>query len=654
MKSMKKLQVAVAVTALFAATGSMAASISQSGVTIAREVITKAVSTQKLRAPSLSFNFDNGPSANANSSQDFNITLALGGDGTPTWDASQLPTFKSISANRRNNGGTTVDIKPNVAGGPLATDGVNAGASGIEFMGAAVFTETDGKPAIRYRFRLVNNTAASINLGDLQIAFNTVNPGSAPADTDYALVTTLDKSVNAIVGSKVGANGLGSGCGNEDTRVNVVARNYIGSGDGVIGESGTVGALNNGYILFAQALNVEMGNEWATGKALPNRSTDPTASNFKLTADTSGFGTVNVMPLGYIKFTNRENLDAWDTSIKDGYYKFRKDGAATLDGELPATAPLNIDGDIDLPDTGTALSIKITSTSGFASGATFSIANNPYCLVGAAGAAGVNSGAAGAVTGLDTNVATVTFTAANLSAAANAVPDATLLGSTGALGAAPGYVASTDRFYLCYTVPGTTQVPTSAFSAVATLLKQATSDEQSNISCPADLANLGGGVKIDVRNFFPYTSDEQEWMSVLRVINNSETVDADLTFQYIRADGKYGKWGSTASKLPARGALYFTSREIHNLLVNDTATSLPKDNTGAGGLTGTALNSVAPNTRVRVSSNAASTLRVQNYMFNKNTLQLVEVSASQGADFENLGSSGRDHIDQDAQVGIKK
>jgi len=69
MKTMKKLQVAVAAASLFAVTGgAMAASISQSGITVAREAISANVAAdQKLRAPTVSYSFDNGPTANANS-----------------------------------------------------------------------------------------------------------------------------------------------------------------------------------------------------------------------------------------------------------------------------------------------------------------------------------------------------------------------------------------------------------------------------------------------------------------------------------------------------------------------------------------------------------------------------------------------------------
>ena len=114
MKTMKKLQIAAAVAGLFAAaTAAYAGSISQSGVTIAREVISRdPAANQSLRAPTVTFSYQNGPTANANSSQDFNITLELGGDGAPTWLSTQIPTYKTISAVRANNGNTLVSVGP--------------------------------------------------------------------------------------------------------------------------------------------------------------------------------------------------------------------------------------------------------------------------------------------------------------------------------------------------------------------------------------------------------------------------------------------------------------------------------------------------------------------------------------------------------------
>jgi hypothetical protein len=638
---MKKLQVAVAVASLFASSGAvMAASISQSGVTIAREVISpSATSAQQLTAPSVTFNFDNGPTANAASSQDFSITLTLGGAGTPAWStALSANIFRSVSATRRGNQA----VVPVVASGTTA-----AGAFAIELLSAAVQTRTNTNDTIRYRFRLVNNQATAIGLGDLQMGFNTVNPGAAPLDADYAQVTNLQTSVSAIVGSTVGVDGNPAGCANEDTRVTVVGRNYIGSGDGVIGESGEAGVINNGFILFQQALNIYMGKGVA-----PNRATDPTASNQLLTPGVNTFGATTRMVLGYVKFANRVGVDAWDTSIEDNYYKYSRPGAAPLDGDLGTFGVLQDDGDVDTSN----LVVRITSTNGFAAGKSFTLTNNPYGVTGAAGAVGVNSGAAGVIVNAavngDPNVIDVSFSHAALVSAANTGAAQSLLGSTGAVGTVPGYVATTDRYYLNYIVPGNTAIPLSNFSAVSTLVKEVGSNEQANISCPAPLAGLGGGVKIDVRNFFPYNAADTIWTGVIRVINNDENVAADLTGQYIRADGKYGKWGSLGS-LPARGARYFTSKEINDLLTQNSSLA-GADNSGPGGIAPVAGQALQPNTRLRISSDQASTLRVQSYIYNANTQALVEVSASQGADFINVESSARDHIDQDAQTGIKK
>jgi hypothetical protein len=62
------------------------------------------------------------------------------------------------------------------------------------------------------------------------------------------------------------------------------------------------------------------------------------------------------------------------------------------------------------------------------------------------------------------------------------------------------------------------------------------------------------------------------------------------------------------------------------------------------------------NTRLRISSNQTSTLRVQSYIFNASTQSLVEVSGAQGADFVNIETANNNTgVDsQDAQTGIKK
>ena len=177
MKTMKKLQVAVAAGALCAAAGSsMAANISQSGLTVAREAISANVAiTQTLRAPTVSYSFDNGPAANALSTQDFNVTLVLGGDGAAEWDA-QVATFKTVAAYRRNNGNAVVPVLP-----ASEVGAVGAGKAALVLMSVDVWPALDPaadaagatvKQKYRYKFRLVNNSAAPIAIGDLQLVFN--------------------------------------------------------------------------------------------------------------------------------------------------------------------------------------------------------------------------------------------------------------------------------------------------------------------------------------------------------------------------------------------------------------------------------------------------------------------------------------------------
>ena len=648
MKTMKKLQVAVAVASMFAAGGSaMAAAISQSGVTIAREVISRAAnSTQKLIALFVSFNYSNGPTANALSAQDFSLTLELGGDGTPTWDATSL-----VAANiwRTVNAVKQTTSAPIVVVGPASA----APAGPIAYIRLLDVTRPDAK-TVRYFFRFENPLATAVSLSDLAMSFNSVNPTTPPvSNADYAKVTTLQNSVSAIIGSTIGSSGTAAdACGNSDTRITVQARNFIGSGASAPeGETAGQTILNNGYILFAQALNVQIGKGIA-----PNRATDPTTNSTKLTPDTNLFGTLTSMPLGFIKFSNVPALSAWDTSIAGNYYGYaRNTGVAPRDGDLGTFTVLQDDGDIDV----NSLVVTITSTNGFAAGAGFSLTNNPFGTTGAAGAPGTDSGSAATSIGYspDGLTATVTFNHGALVAAANSgIPNQGLDGSTGLATTAFYPAVSTDRFYLNYIVPGNAQIPLSSFSGVAKLTKETGADEQDNLSCPGTLAGLGGGVKIDVRNFFPYNpaNPGNEWIGVIRVINNDENVAADLTGQYIRADGKYGKWGSLGT-LPARGARYFLSSEIDAALTsNSTFTPSLVDNSGPGGITTTAGQALPANTRLRISSNAASTLRVQSYIYNATTRALVEVSASQGADFVNVEAAPRDHIDQDAQTGIKK
>lgn len=215
--------------------------------------------------------------------------------------------------------------------------------------------------------------------------------------------------------------------------------------------------------------------------------------------------------------------------------------------------------------------------------------------------------------------------------------------SGAALQAASGTNTLQGDWHVCYYVPGTIEIPNTFFrNAVATLNKDDAS-EQANISCPSPMAYIDGGVKVDVRQFQAVTSDDS-WSSFVRVINNSETEVATVEAQYIWDSGLYGKWG-TLGTLNQRASRIFSSAEIAGLLTTDPIT-----------LSAAQINTAIPRDvklRLRIAADT-STIRVQNFFFNRANGALVEASGAQGADFVNVDSSNRDHIDQDAQTGIVK
>lgn len=218
-------------------------------------------------------------------------------------------------------------------------------------------------------------------------------------------------------------------------------------------------------------------------------------------------------------------------------------------------------------------------------------------------------------------------------------------GAFGATGTGPVHV--------CYGVAGIgTPIPLSAFSAVALVDKANAGvnlNEQNNI-CNGNLYSLGGGVKIDVRN---YANSQQTantgWMSVIRLINNSEVRTIDVWGQMIHADGTYGAWGKLTDLAPL-AVLNLTSAAVDALLVNAPATAV--------GLNGPAVSQdlARGGSRLRITSNAGSTLRVQNYLYNPASQNFIEASSTQAVDFE--GNTDRAPVNegqyqsQDAFLGI--
>lgn len=281
-----------------------------------------------------------------------------------------------------------------------------------------------------------------------------------------------------------------------------------------------------------------------------------------------------------------------------------------------STVATRTDGPVEAKD----LTVVITASQGYAG--SYYLTNRADCSPFAVTPAQVMVG----------NVMTLTLGAANVNAA------------FGPLG--------TNPIYVCNDVSNvTTPIPPSTFSAVATLNKALgtlPTPEQNNY-CSGPLYPLSGGVKIDVRNYAT-SKTAGSWMSVIRLINTSETNTATVYGQLIHADGSYGGWGKLTTLAP-RAVRNMTSSEIDALTINAPFTN------GAG-YVGGVIPPLPQSTgdRLRVTADGVSSLRVQNYLYNPDSKNFIEASSTQGVDFE--GTTDRaplgenQYIDQDAQRGL--
>ncbi len=223
--------------------------------------------------------------------------------------------------------------------------------------------------------------------------------------------------------------------------------------------------------------------------------------------------------------------------------------------------------------------------------------------------------------------------------------------------------------YLIAQFPGAGLIPqTGAISVKASITKDTLAGapdrrEQDNV-CVGALTGIGGGIKIDIRNYaskakFPAGN----FASYVRLINNSESQTADVFAQLIYADGKYGPWGALPALLP-RAVANYSNAQLEALLTNaapvvnpfGTATQYTSDQstsvlgTGAAGI----------GDRVRFVSNTGTTIRVQSFMLLP-TGNLLDTTNAQGVDFENTtnnrvptGYEDAQPISQDAINGLAK
>lgn len=223
--------------------------------------------------------------------------------------------------------------------------------------------------------------------------------------------------------------------------------------------------------------------------------------------------------------------------------------------------------------------------------------------------------------------------------------------------------------YIWAAFDGQALIPqTSGVTTTATIVKSPAGagvdfSEQNN-SCKGSLTGIGGGIKIDVRNYASFaTYGDTGPRSLVRVINNSETQSADVYGQIIYANGKYGPWGKLADLTP-RAAINLSNKELEALMNNAAAASNPfgalSTYTADDSASVKAGSASSGGDRLRIVSNTGSTLRVQSFIAYPSGI-VLDTSNAQGVDFEN-GANNRtpdnaqdgQPISQDALVGIGK
>jgi len=378
------------------------------------------------------------------------------------------------------------------------------------------------------------------------------------------------------------------------------------------------GSTNDGTLFtFPTNISVKLAAA-STNLARVDASTQNTkfrASGAAVAPATDGFVSTTVANLGTVTLSQDAN---GSDSGSNAVYSLTPVGTPASAGiTTPAAAVANNNGAVEIKN----FNVVVTASQGFALNSTVWLSTTPGGI-----AVGGATATVTATTGNSVTLTSTTLTAAQLQA----------------------------PLYVVYTVPGTTTIPSSTFSATGTLAKAPDSgttylNEQNN-SCTKSLASLVGSVKVDVRNYA--TSKNGGWTSYIRLINPSETNVATVYGQLIHSNGTYGGWGQIATLQP---------REAKNMsaaVIDPLLTTAPVDNgTGykaAPDLTITDNGGLGE--RLRISAEGVSALKVQNYLLNGSNGNFIEASSAQGVDFDVNSDRALDAQlnDQDAQRNIAK
>jgi hypothetical protein len=300
----------------------------------------------------------------------------------------------------------------------------------------------------------------------------------------------------------------------------------------------------------------------------------------------------------------------------------------------PTVAADAVDGRINL----TSLVLSVTTPAGFAGWSP----NSTIAVLDSANA-------------LVPGVVIVAPSAANLGVATATFP-------TAASVAAFVNLTGGQLFYRLAGGATDTVVQNSIFNVTATLnkVKAGPTQERDNV-CRRDLAGVGGGLKIDIRNYASRTKfPTGNYASYVRLINNSESQSADIFAQMIYADGKYGPWGVLPTLAP-RAVMNLSNTELEAFLRNAAPVANPfgastvytsdqiATPTYIGAVAGAGVTGAASTgDRIRFVSNSGTTLRVQSYLLLPSG-NFLDTTSAQGVDFENDSSNRTPTTAIDAQ-----
>ena len=616
MKKTLASRLVVGALAAIAAGGVMAGQIQSSSTPVAREVIT--AEDMNIISPQVAYRFAGDVSAVANQ-QVFQVQFTL---SAGKWEAVPGDGAFAITD------GISGVVQDQTAGAP----GGGAQAA-YQIVGKGL--ANDNK-TLWVSFAVAQAAGATIRQPIISVNTTSNTIGGA-ANTNVSAQRNNINNLKTVVGDIVADyegtagtndNNFAAKCvDNKEVKVDV--KHFIGLANpaaiAVAGSNGTpdehtrAGATNEGT-LFTFPTNIKLDVTPSTGAV---RLSPGGSMQFQMARPGEAFVSPTLANMG--KVTLVQKAQGADANVTDKYLLSAGPGVL---GQAPATRN---NGPVEVE----SFKVKVYASNGFVPGGRVFISEQVNC---------------------GTDLGGVDITAANAAGPVTpTVPTAQINTLFPAAGTGPAYV--------CYRVPGAVTIPASSFWARADLDKPTANPnlfEQDNV-CNGQLFGMGGGLKIDVRNYAPAAGVATSgWMSVIRLINNSDSAAADVYAQIIHQDGKVGKWGKIA-QLPVRGVTNLTSPQLEALLVNEPEAADANANNGeAANLRATENQTGAP--RLRITSNTAQSLRVQNYVVNNATGEMFEASNSQGVDFEGREDraakstaddvSGQQFISQDANSGL--